>query len=57
MRPNSPRSLEACLTLGIDPKELIYRPLEYFASPSLTEKLQKMKFEKFESLRQDRLKK
>ena len=56
-RPNSPRSLEACLTLGIDPKELIYRPVEFFASQGLAESLQKMKYEKFESIRQDRLKK
>lgn len=56
-RPNSPRSLEACLVLGIDPKELIYHPLEFFASQGLTMDLQKMKYEKFESLRQDRLKK
>lgn len=56
-RPNSPRSLEACLTLGIDPRELIYRPVDFFASPNLTEDLQKMKYEKFERIRVDRLKK
>jgi hypothetical protein len=26
----SPRSVEACLQLGIDPPDLRYRPLEYF---------------------------
>ncbi len=43
--------------MGIDPKELIYRPLDYFASPGLAPDLQKMKYDKFESLRVDRLKK
>ena len=56
-RPNSPRSLEACLILGFDPKELMYHAPEDFAADGLSEDLQRMKYDKFESLRQDRLKK
>mmetsp|Transcript_35293 Transcript_35293/g.67463 ORF Transcript_35293/g.67463 Transcript_35293/m.67463 type:complete len:487 (-) Transcript_35293:8-1468(-) len=55
MRPSSPRSLRACLKLGIDPGELVYRPLTSF--PSKNPDLQQIEYNKYEEFRRDLLEK
>jgi len=43
------------LNLGVDPVELVKQPLEFFFEPGLTEELEKMKIEKYEALRLQKL--
>ena len=54
--PTSPRSVDACLRLGIDPASLAPRPYEGFLRQERSPELAKLAFEHEERLRQDRLK-
>lgn len=54
--PTSPRSIEACFRLGIDPLELAYRPASSFKKPGESEELVAMRYEHVEALRQERIK-
>jgi len=53
LRPSSPRSLKACLKLGIDPSEVVYRPIHSFLCKNA--ELQAIAYEKYESLRREKL--
>ncbi|KAG6543272.1 hypothetical protein Mapa_015186 [Marchantia paleacea] len=48
---NSPRSLQACLYLGIDPAELVHRPIDDFLERGLSPALQELKFQFYENSR------
>ena len=48
---NSPRSLEACLRAGFDPKELYPKPRSSFRSKTLTKEMIDIKYETFEKKR------
>lgn len=48
---NSPRTLEACLRSGLDPKELAPRPRSTFTSKTLTKEMLDAKFKAFENKR------
>lgn len=48
---NSPRTLEACLRVGIDPQELYHRPKKSFHSKELTEQMLDIKYRAFEKKR------
>ncbi len=54
-RLTSPRSLESCRRIGIEPSELIYRPPAYFALPTLTELQRDTKYMHYEQKRQAKL--
>lgn len=54
--PTSPKSIEACLRLGVDPLELAFRPASAFKKPGESEELGQLRFQHFEQLRQERLK-
>ena len=54
--PTSPRSVDACLRLGIDPASLAPRPLAAFLRQERSPELAQLAFEHEERLRQDRLK-
>lgn len=47
----TPRSLEACKREGITPKDLIYKPLEYFKQTDLVPEIQSLYYEYFENKR------
>lgn len=53
--PTSPRSVQACLNLGVDPVELIKQPREFFMEPGLPEDLETFKIEKYEEMRLQKL--
>lgn len=53
--PTSPRSVQACLNLGVDPVELLKQPREFFQEPGLPEELEIMKVEKYEEMRMQKL--
>lgn len=50
--PTSPRSIEACFRLGIDPLELAFKPLHAFKRSGEPEDLSKIRFDHHEKLRQ-----
>ena len=50
--PTSPRSVEACLRLGIDPDTLAPRPLEYYLLRERNPDLAQLAFEHEERQRQ-----
>eukprot|EP00741_Cyanophora_paradoxa_P003678 tig00000093_g3575.t1 len=51
----SPRSKEACLRQGIEPTELLYRPIESFAERGLAPALQRRRYDHYEIRRQAKL--
>mmetsp|Transcript_96652 Transcript_96652/g.152929 ORF Transcript_96652/g.152929 Transcript_96652/m.152929 type:complete len:532 (-) Transcript_96652:142-1737(-) len=51
----SPRSLQACKTEGVLPKELEYKGIEYFAEKNLSPRLVKLRYDFFEAKRKDLL--
>jgi hypothetical protein len=50
--PTSPRSIEACCRLGIDPLELAYKPPAAFVRPGEPRDLSEMRYQHHEALRQ-----
>jgi hypothetical protein len=54
-RVTSPRSLKACAKEGVDPKDLIFRPVEEFAEPGMEPRLVRLRFEFFDAKRRDLL--
>ncbi|GMH33873.1 hypothetical protein BSKO_01707 [Bryopsis sp. KO-2023] len=54
--PTSPRSVEACFRLGIDPVELLYKPANVFQTPGEAPELAQFRFDHHEALRQERIK-
>lgn len=48
---NSPRSLEACLRLGLDPIDLMPKPLTHFKDKNFTDEMIEMKYKYFEQKR------
>ncbi|KAI5054891.1 hypothetical protein GOP47_0030036 [Adiantum capillus-veneris] len=57
LKLTSPRSIQACLHLGIDPNELAYRPVSAFQDKGLLHEFQVLKFEHNEKLRKDKIQK
>ncbi|KAK9817058.1 hypothetical protein WJX72_008938 [[Myrmecia] bisecta] len=55
LEPTSPRSVEACLRLGLEPAELRYRSLESFQKENQLEELAQLAFKHCETIRQERL--
>lgn len=53
--PLTPRSVEACKRHGVEPAELIALPFEAFREPGRSEEVARIKYERFESLRQQSL--
>ncbi|KAG1681357.1 hypothetical protein FOA52_007405 [Chlamydomonas sp. UWO 241] len=53
--PTSPRSVEACLRLGVDPIELQFHPVSFFKRPMEDPDVTKLRFEKNEAVRQVRI--
>lgn len=49
--PTSPRSVEACFRLGIDPLELQFHPITYYKYTGEAEEIAKLRFEKNEQVR------
>lgn len=49
--PTSPRSVEACFRLGIDPLELQFHPIAFYKYTGDTEELVKLRYEKHEQVR------
>lgn len=54
--PTSPRSVEACFRLGIDPLELQFHPIAFYKYTGDTEELVKLRYEKHEQVRRERIK-
>lgn len=52
--PTSPKSIEACFRLGIDPLELAFKPQTAFKKPGESDELVNMRFQHHEQLRQVR---
>lgn len=52
---NSPRSLEACLRSGFDPKELLTKKKNFFKGHGITEDLLEIKYEQFERKRKEKI--
>jgi hypothetical protein len=50
--PTSPRSVEACFRLGLDPLDLVYRPLAAFKRPGEPAELTEKRHAHHEALRQ-----
>lgn len=53
--PSSPRSVEACFRLGIDPVELQFQPPEFFRRAGEDDDIARLRYEKNEGVRQDRV--
>lgn len=53
--PNSPRSVEACFRLGIDPVELQFHPIEYYQRVGEDHEVAEIRYEKCENARQERI--
>lgn len=53
--PNSPRSIEACFRLGIDPVELQFHPIEFYRRVGEDEEVAEIRYEKCENSRQERI--
>ncbi|CAD8118956.1 unnamed protein product [Paramecium sonneborni] len=47
IKPDSPKTREACLALGYDPNIFQFKQLEDFVEPGLPENVQKMRFEHY----------
>lgn len=54
--PTSPRSVESCFRLGIDPLELQFHPIVFYKYTGDTDEIAKLRFEKNEQVRQERIK-
>ncbi|CDW82720.1 UNKNOWN [Stylonychia lemnae] len=52
---NSPRSLEACQRIGLNPKELIYKPIEDFKDKNLDHQIVQIRYQHHESKRRELL--
>ncbi|XP_024364125.1 uncharacterized protein [Physcomitrium patens] len=52
---NTPRSLQACILLGVDPSEIQYRPFEYFTERGLSREFQGIKYEFYEKARKEKI--
>ncbi|KAH7289248.1 hypothetical protein KP509_31G066200 [Ceratopteris richardii] len=57
LKLNSPRSIQACLELGVDPGNLVYRPVSAFQGKGLLHEFQVMKYEHHEKLRKEKIQK
>lgn len=55
IRPSSPRSVEALLRSGIDPEDLVHKPLSFFKGKTEDTELAQESFSFFEDGRQKRL--
>lgn len=55
IRPSSPRTVEAFLRSGVDPEDLVYKPLSYFKDKTGDTELAKIAFDFFEESRIHRL--
>jgi len=53
--PSSPRSVEACFRLGIDPLELQFHPIEYYRRPLEDLDIAQIRYERNEQVRQERV--
>jgi hypothetical protein len=53
--PTSPKSIEACFRLGIDPLELAFKPATAFKKPGESDELVNMRLQHHEQLRQVRM--
>eukprot|EP00210_Caulerpa_lentillifera_P000637 g616.t1 len=51
--PTSPRSIEACLRLGIDPIDLVHKPLVVFQQHDADTDIAQFRYEQSEQLRKD----
>ena len=49
------RSVEACLTAGIDPYSLVHRPLEHFSGPNQPIEATQILFDEAEAVRKDKI--
>ncbi|CAD8127338.1 unnamed protein product [Paramecium sonneborni] len=47
IKPDSPKTREACLALGYDPQIFQLKTLDEFAEPGLSEKVQKMRYDHY----------
>ncbi|CAD8162319.1 unnamed protein product [Paramecium octaurelia] len=47
IKPDSPKTREACLALGYDPNIFQFKQLEDFAEPGISENVQKMRFDHY----------
>mmetsp|Transcript_31799 Transcript_31799/g.69579 ORF Transcript_31799/g.69579 Transcript_31799/m.69579 type:complete len:521 (-) Transcript_31799:140-1702(-) len=54
-RLSSPRSLQACAIEGVDPTDLVHRPIGQFEEPGLSPRLVKLRFDFFDAKRRDLL--
>eukprot|EP00347_Sterkiella_histriomuscorum_P002584 403367581 len=52
---NSPRSLEACARLGLNPKELVFKPMEEFKDKNLEQDIVKMRYQHHEQKRKEHI--
>ena len=50
--PSSPRSVEACFRLGIDPLELQFHPIEHYKRPLEDIDIAQIRYERNEQVRQ-----
>jgi len=55
VRKFTPRSKEACRLLGVLPEELVVKPYETFHEHGVSSAIQKLRYEDYESLRQETL--
>ncbi|MEW5317729.1 MAG: hypothetical protein WDW38_009006 [Sanguina aurantia] len=53
--PTSPRSVEACFRLGIDPVEIQFRPASLYRRNGEDDSIAQMRYERSEQFRQDRI--
>jgi hypothetical protein len=53
--PTSPRSVEACFRLGIDPIELQFHPIDYYQRAGEDHDIAQIRYERNEHVRQVRL--
>ncbi|PNH02193.1 hypothetical protein TSOC_011856, partial [Tetrabaena socialis] len=54
--PSSPRSVESCFRLGVDPLELQYHPIAFYKYTGDTDEIAKLRYEKNEQVRRERVK-
>ncbi|GLI68915.1 hypothetical protein VaNZ11_013335 [Volvox africanus] len=54
--PTSPRSVEACFRLGVDPIELQFHPIAYYKYTGDTDEIARIRYEKNEQVRRERIK-
>lgn len=53
--PSSPRSVESCFLLGIDPIELQFHPVSWYRRQGEDEDIARIRYEKCEGVRQERM--